>query len=143
MIGQVFPLYLGEDASTVPAVKQFLQYTKKVNSSWVPDLYTLFGWASAQLFVQALQAAGPNPTRGAVIDQLKKITSFDASGMVSPTNPAQKKPSACFMIGHHQERQVRARPAQVGFRLQHQVLLRFVRGRVVGFRRGDAGGDRR
>lgn len=98
MIGQSFPLYLGEDASTIPAVKQFLQYTKKVNPSWVPDLYTLFGWASAQLFVQALQAAGPNPTRGSVIAQLKKITNFDASGMVSPTNPAQKKPSGCFMM---------------------------------------------
>ena len=98
MIGQVFPLYLGEDASVLPADKLFLQYTKKVNSSWVPDLYTLFGWASAQLFVQALQAAGPHPTRGAVITQLKKITNFDASGMVSPTNPAQKKPSGCFMM---------------------------------------------
>ncbi len=98
MIGQSFPLYLGQDASTVPAVKLFLEYTKKVNSSWVPDLYTLFGWASGQLFVQALQAAGPHPTRGAVIAQLKKITSFDASGMVSPTNPAQKKPSGCFVM---------------------------------------------
>ena len=98
MIGQAFPLYLGEDASILPADKQFLTYTKKVNSSWVPDLYTLFGWASAQLFVQALQAAGPHPTRGAVIDQLKKITSFDASGMVSPTDPAAKKPSGCFIM---------------------------------------------
>jgi ABC-type branched-subunit amino acid transport system substrate-binding protein len=97
-IGQVFPLYLGEDQSQLPADKLFLDYTKKVNSSWVPDLYTLFGWASAQLFVQALQAAGPHPTRGAVIDQLKKITNFDASGMVSPVNPAAKKPSGCFMM---------------------------------------------
>ena len=47
----------------MPAVKQFVTYVKKVNPSWVPDLYTLFGWASAELFVQALQAAGPNPTR--------------------------------------------------------------------------------
>jgi ABC-type branched-subunit amino acid transport system substrate-binding protein len=98
MIGQAFPLYLGEDAASLPADKQFLAYTKKVNSSWVPDLYTLFGWASAQLFVQALQAAGPNPTRGSVIAQLKKITNFDASGMVSPTNPAAKQPSGCFMM---------------------------------------------
>jgi hypothetical protein len=98
MIGQVFPLYLGEDASQLPADKLFLQYTKKVSSSWVPDLYTLFGWASANLFVQALQAAGPHPTRGAVIAQLKKITNFDANGMVSPTNPAAKKPSGCFMM---------------------------------------------
>jgi ABC-type branched-subunit amino acid transport system substrate-binding protein len=98
MIGQAFPLYLGEDASKLPADKLFLEYTKKVNSSWVPDLYTLFGWASAQLFVQALQAAGPNPTRGSVIDQLKKITSFDASGMVAPTDPAAKKPTGCFVM---------------------------------------------
>ena len=98
MIGQQFPLYLGEDASTLPADKLFLQYTKKVNSSWVPDLYTLFGWASANLFVQALQAAGPHPTRGAVIAQLKKITNFDANGMVSPTNPAAKKPTGCYII---------------------------------------------
>jgi ABC-type branched-subunit amino acid transport system substrate-binding protein len=98
MIGQGFPLYLGEDASHLPADKLFLKYTKQVSSSWVPDLYTLFGWASAQLFVQALQAAGPHPTRGAVIAQLKKITSFDASGMVAPTNPAAKKPQGCFMI---------------------------------------------
>jgi ABC-type branched-subunit amino acid transport system substrate-binding protein len=98
MIGQGFPLYLGEDSSSVPAVNQFLKYTKQVNSSWVPDLYTLFGWASGQLFVQALQAAGPHPTRGAVIDQLKKITNFDASGMVSPSNPAAKKPSGCFVM---------------------------------------------
>jgi ABC-type branched-subunit amino acid transport system substrate-binding protein len=98
MIGQGFPLYLGEDASKLPADKLFLKYTKQVSSSWVPDLYTLFGWASAQLFVQALQAAGPHPTRGAVIAQLKKITNFDASGMVSPTNPAAKKPSGCFMV---------------------------------------------
>jgi ABC-type branched-subunit amino acid transport system substrate-binding protein len=98
MIGQAFPLYLGEDASVLPADKLFLKYVKQVNPSWTPDLYTLFGWASAQLFVQALQAAGPHPTRGAVIAQLKKISSFDASGMVSPTNPAAKKPSGCFMM---------------------------------------------
>jgi len=98
MIGQTFPLYLGEDSSQLPADKAFLKYVKQVNPSWTPDLYTLFGWASGQLFVQALQAAGPHPTRGAVIAQLKKITSFDASGMVSPTNPAAKRPSGCFMM---------------------------------------------
>jgi ABC-type branched-subunit amino acid transport system substrate-binding protein len=113
MIGQAFPLYLGEDTSVLPADKQFLAYTKKVNSSWVPDLYTLFGWASAQLFVQALQAAGPNPTRGSVIAQLKKISNFNASGMVSPTNPAAKKPSGCFMMATIKDgKYVRVTPKQ-------------------------------
>jgi ABC-type branched-subunit amino acid transport system substrate-binding protein len=97
-IGQVQALYLGQDSGSVPAVKQFNSYVKKVNSSWVPDLFTLYGWASADLFVQALQAAGPNPTRGAVIAQLKKITSFGAHGLMAAADPAAKKPSSCFLM---------------------------------------------
>jgi len=47
----------------VRAVKQFDTVCEEVNPSWVPDLYTLFGWASAEMFVQALKAAGPDPPR--------------------------------------------------------------------------------
>jgi len=97
-VGQVYALYLGQDAKTVPAVKQFLTYVKKVNPSWVPDLYTLFGWASANLFVQALKAAGPNPTRGAVIAQLKKITNFTANGLMAGSDPPAKTVSPCFLM---------------------------------------------
>ena len=97
-IGQVYALYLGQDATKVPAVKQFDTWVKKVNSSWVPDLYTLFGWASAELFVQALKAAGPNPTRGSVIAQLKKITSFNADGLFGGSDPAAKTLTPCFLV---------------------------------------------
>jgi len=97
-IGQVQALYLGQDSSKVPAVKLFNQYVKKISATWTPDLYTLFGWASAALFVQALKAAGPHPTRGAVLDQLQKITSFTAGGLLATTNPAQKKPASCFLM---------------------------------------------
>jgi ABC-type branched-subunit amino acid transport system substrate-binding protein len=97
-LGTTQGLYLGQDAARVPADKLFLQYVHRVNPSWVPDLYTLFGWASAQLFVQALKAAGPHPTRGAVIAQLEKITRFDASGLLAPTDPAAKKPSGCYLM---------------------------------------------
>jgi len=97
-IGQVYALYLGEDAKRVPAVKQFDTWVKKVNSSWAPDLYTLFGWLSAQLFVQALKAAGPHPTRGAVIGQLKKITSFDGNGLMATSDPPAKTLSPCFLM---------------------------------------------
>ncbi len=97
-IGQVYALYLGQDANRVPAVKQFDTWVKKVNPSWVPDLYTLFGWGSAELFVQALKAAGPHPTRGAVIAQLKKITSFGANGLMATSDPAAKTVSSCFLM---------------------------------------------
>ncbi len=116
MLGQGQALYLGQDQNSIPADKQFLKYVKQVNSSWTPDLYTLFGWASAQLFVQALQAAGPNPTRGAVITQLKKITNFDASGLLSPADPPAKKPSGCYLMATVKNGQfTRIQPKGSGF----------------------------
>ena len=122
-VGQVYALYLGQDAKVVPAVKQFLTYVKKVNPSWVPDLYTLFGWASANLFVQALKAAGANPTRGAVIAQLKKITSFSANGLMATVGPAGEDAVTLLPHGRHQGRHVCPRAAQGHrFRLQRQDL---------------------
>jgi hypothetical protein len=96
-VGQAQSLYLGQDAAHLPADRAFIKYVKAVNPSWTPDFYTLFGWTSAALFVQALQAIGANPTRGALLNQLKKVTSFDAGGLLGPVNPAQKKPTNCFV----------------------------------------------
>jgi ABC-type branched-subunit amino acid transport system substrate-binding protein len=116
LIGQVQALYLGQDSAHVPAVGQFLKYVKQVSPSWVPDLYTLFGWTSAELFVQALKAAGPHPTRGAVLAQLKKITSFDAEGLLAPTNPAKKLPSNCYLVAEIKNGQFqRVEPKTSGF----------------------------
>ena len=92
--------------------KQFVTYVKKVNPSWVPDLYTLFGWASAELFVQALKAAGPHPTRGAVIAQLKKITSFDGERAHRPRGSRRQDAVGLLPDGQHQERQLRPRAAE-------------------------------
>jgi len=115
-IGQGQALYLGQDAKSVPADQQFLTYVKKVNASWMPDLYTLYGWASAQLFVQALRAAGAHPTRGAVIAQLKKITSFGASGLLGTANPAAKTPTACYLMAQIKNgKYVRETPPTSGF----------------------------
>jgi hypothetical protein len=97
-IGQAQALYLGQDAKNLPADKLFLQYVQKVSPSWTPDLFTLYGWVSAALFVQALKAAGANPTRGSVLAQLSKITSFNAAGLLAPANPAQKKPASCYVM---------------------------------------------
>ena len=91
-------LYLGQDAKTVPAVGTFLKWIQKTHPGFQPDLYTLFGWASAQLFVQALQSAGPNPTRGKVLNALKGITSFSASNLMAPANPAKKLAPNCVLF---------------------------------------------
>ena len=97
-LGQGTSLYLGEDAKVIPAVSTFLTWVKKDHPGFTPDLYTLYGWASAQLFVQALQAAGKNPTRGELLSQLQKITSFSASNLIGSSNPAKKLPPNCYIM---------------------------------------------
>jgi len=95
---QGYSLYRGQDAKSVPAVKDFITWVKKEHPTFSPDLYTLFGWNSAQLFTQALRSAGQNPTRGSLLTALSKITKFDASGLAAPSNPAKKIPANCVMF---------------------------------------------
>jgi branched-chain amino acid transport system substrate-binding protein len=91
-------LFLGEDASQIPAVGTFLKWVQTASPGFKADYYTLAGWSNAQLFVQALKAAGKAPTRGSVQQQLRKITSFDASHLLAPSNPAQRKQATCYLI---------------------------------------------
>ncbi len=95
---QGFSLYLGEDSSALPSVSTFLSWVQKASPGFKPDLYTLFGWLSAQLFSQAFVAAGKNPTRGSVLQQLRKITSFNGNYLAATANPAGKVPSYCYVM---------------------------------------------
>jgi len=92
-------LYLpGGDGAGIPAVNTFLTWVKKTSPGFTPDLYTLFGWLSAQLFTQALQKAGTHPTRGSVLQALRGIHSFDGGHITSTADPAKKIPSNCYII---------------------------------------------
>jgi ABC-type branched-subunit amino acid transport system substrate-binding protein len=102
LVTGVTALYEGQDAKVVPAVKTFDTWAKKVDPQTQLDLYTLYGWINAQLFVQALQGAGTNPTRASLDAQLNKITSFNASGLISPQNPAQKIPGQCWIVAQYE-----------------------------------------
>jgi branched-chain amino acid transport system substrate-binding protein len=95
---QTVPLYLGGDKSTVPAVGQFLKWVNTVHPGWSPDAFTLTGWESAELYVQALKAAGANPTPAAVETQLKKIKNFTAGGLTAPVSPAAHVPAKCWIM---------------------------------------------
>ena len=95
---QLTPLYLGEDATALPSVGTFLSWVQKTSPGFKPDLYTLFGWLSAQLFSQAFLAAGKNPTRGSELQQLAKITSFNGNYLITTSNPAAKQPGHCYVM---------------------------------------------
>ena len=98
----VTALYEGQDAKVVPAVATFDKWAKKVDPQTQLDLYTLYGWINAQLFVQALKGAGANPTRASLDAQLDKITSFNANGLISPQDPAKKIPGGCWIAAEYE-----------------------------------------
>ena len=92
-------LYLGQDASSVPSVASFLHWVSVAQPGFTPDLFTLYGWLSAQVFAQALQNAGSNPSRGSLLTQLDKITTFDGQHIIGPNDVAAKAPGNCYLIG--------------------------------------------
>jgi len=96
-LSQNLTLYLGQD-SAIPAVATFLKWVQQASPGFQPDLFTAYGWLSADLFVQALRNAGSNPSRGSLLQALSKITSFNGSGFNAPSNPAAKTPPNCYLI---------------------------------------------
>ena len=87
-----------DDAGSIPAVAAFQKWTDVVASGETKDLFAVYGWSSAQLFVQALKAAGPKAKRADVMAALKKITKFDADGLLAAADPADKKPATCWIL---------------------------------------------
>jgi ABC-type branched-subunit amino acid transport system substrate-binding protein len=90
-------LYLGQDSKAVPEVATFDKWVKAANPGANLDVYALYGWLSAELFVQALKAAGKNPTRDSLFAQLYKISQFTGNGLISTTDPVTKKPPTCWI----------------------------------------------
>ncbi len=97
-LSQNLTLYLGTDQAAVPAVATFLHWVQVASPGFSPDLFTAYGWLSANLFVQGLKHAGTNPSRGSLLQSLSKITTFDGDGFNAPSNPAAKTPPNCYLI---------------------------------------------
>ena len=91
-------LYLGEDSSGIPAVNTFLTWVQRASPGFHADLYTLYGWLSAELFSQALKVAGPDPSRGSVLGALRNVTSFSGGYLTGTADPAAKTPTNCYII---------------------------------------------
>jgi ABC-type branched-subunit amino acid transport system substrate-binding protein len=95
---QQFAMFFNkEEAAVVPAVKDFQEWTNKVAPGEKLDLFAVYGWSEAQLFVQALLKAGAKAKRADVLAELRKVHTFDADGMLAPADPAGKKPPTCWL----------------------------------------------
>lgn len=96
---QTAALYLGGDAAQIPAVSTLAAWVHHVSPGFSPDFFTLEGWLSAELFVQALRHAGSDPSRGSLLQALHKITSFSSQGLAPVSDPAGKVPVTCYLLG--------------------------------------------
>ena len=100
-----------------PALSTMLEWFTRTAPGTDPDFFAIIAWASADLFVHALRAAGARPTRDSVLAELRKITDFDAGGILAPINPAGKHWANCFLIIKVQNRQwQRVDPPTTGYR---------------------------
>jgi ABC-type branched-subunit amino acid transport system substrate-binding protein len=99
LVDQNTSFFLGEDALVIPAVGLFNKWVQIASPGFKPDLFTLYGWLSAQLFSQALKNAGSDPTRGSLLQSLSKVTTFSGDNIVTPSDPATKTVGNCYLIG--------------------------------------------
>jgi ABC-type branched-subunit amino acid transport system substrate-binding protein len=86
------------EAQTLPAVGLLQTWMQRAAPGVGIDLFSAYGWSEAQLFVQAVRAAGPKVTRAAVVKALQAVKSFDADGLMAVGYPATKAPTVCYVI---------------------------------------------
>ncbi len=96
---QAASLYLGEDSPLIPTVTTFNTWVHRISPGFTPDFFTLAGWLCGELFVDALRHAGTYPSRGSLLQALRKITAFDSGGIVPVSDPAGKVPVTCYLLG--------------------------------------------
>ncbi len=114
-------MYLGTDSKVIPAVTTFQHWVQVADPGWKPDLFTMYGWLSGELFAQALQNAGQDPSRGSLLQALSKVTNFTGGNLTAPTDPAKKTISNCYLPRADQERAVDPTDRSSG-RQQHPRL---------------------
>ena len=95
---QDYSLFLGGDQKNIPAVGNFLHWVQVAKPGWKPDLFTLLGWLSAQLFSEGLKNAGKDPSRGSLLQALGKITTFSGTYLEAPVDPAARTDSNCYLM---------------------------------------------
>ena len=94
----LYPMYLGQDRGTNPALATFLDWLNRTHPGFPADIYTIEAWAAGQLFAQAMQAAGPNLTRASLIDAVHQVHGFTAGGMLPTSDPGRKLSPTCMVI---------------------------------------------
>ncbi len=118
-----FSLYLGADDS-LPAVRLFTKWMNKADPSANFELEALFGWASAELFVDGLRKTlDLHSARAGLEAALDKVTSFNANGLLATGDPAHEHPRLVRASGPGQERSHRPNSTDAQDRIHMRAQL--------------------
>ena len=88
--------YPFEQADKVPAVKQYLEIVKANGGS--TSLLGMQATAAFLLWAQAAQSCGSTLSRDCMMTTLAKVTTYDAGGLQSATNPGANMPGDCGLV---------------------------------------------
>lgn len=76
----------------IPEMQRYVAALKKYYPNADPKGYNAApNWADGLLFLKALKAVGPNPTRSRLMEEVAKIRNYDAEGMMPPYPDATKR----------------------------------------------------
>jgi len=82
-----------------PAIQAYLDALKTVPNNAGPSGFSVLGFASGQMFVEALGNCGSAPTRNCVMDYLRNVKDFNAGGLVGPNTPFRTTKVRCGDCG--------------------------------------------
>jgi ABC-type branched-subunit amino acid transport system substrate-binding protein len=85
-----------DDARTIPEVALFQKWMTQAYPGAAKELYAMYSWCGAKLFVQALRDVGAKVTRKAVTDKLKAVKTYNCGGMLPATSINNHKPDPNF-----------------------------------------------
>ncbi|HVX09181.1 ABC transporter substrate-binding protein [Humibacter sp.] len=91
------PFFNASEAS-IPAVALYQTWMQRAAAGVPLDLFSVYGWTEAQLFVDALRASGPKATRAGVLQALSAVKSFNGDGLIATGYPATRQPTICYVL---------------------------------------------
>jgi hypothetical protein len=102
---------LTEEIASNPEMQLYAEWLHRVKPGAKPTGLGLYAWASMKLFVDAVKAVGPNLTRAALIEELRKVNDFTANGILPPQKIGEQVATDCIIMLRIQDgTYVRAEP---------------------------------
>jgi ABC-type branched-subunit amino acid transport system substrate-binding protein len=80
------------------AISEFKTWYQRTAPGADMDFFAILSWVAADMFVEALRKAGPDPTQAKILEQMRQVTAYTGDGLVGSINPAQKKQPKCYHV---------------------------------------------